>query len=617
MGKPGTKMWRQEQATGLADDLQNRKNFLASYAASLEGNGDPEQAYRAAAPIDHRKRFGQFFTPVPVADLMVEWIEVIRPRSILDPAVGPGVFPRILSATCPDAHSTCLDIDPLALDAARLALPSTKKLTFIEQDFLLWNDDLLFDAAIANPPYLRHHDLNYPFDIFHLVGKKNHIQLSRLSNIYVLFILEVCRRLRVGGRAAIIVPGEWVNANFGDQLKLWLVSRGLLHTLLYFSHMSSQFEDALTTASILLLEKPQPHTGRQSIRTIFVNDGAPLEDIRRIMDETATGYPEIIVRNFSPERLLEEKKWNHLLAHGSEVVTPGFVKLGELAKTRRGIATGSNSFFHISLSTAVRFAIRRENLKQCVGRALDVPGAVFRKTDFAKLVADDRRTYLFDMQSEPNEAEGKYIAQGESDALDKRYLCAARNGKWYRMEQRPPSAIWATVFGRKGLRFIHNPDSIANLTTFHCIYPVVDAPIFAAALTACLNSRVVQDLARRQHRVYGGGLLKVEPKDLLDIEVPDLRRVAPTTLRVLAGLLGRLDAAIRSVEHTEYGVKSALDALDYGAVNASQEAASAYAQESSLRKRLEPTNQSRELTRQIMLQAGVRGKSGKLTFGTP
>jgi adenine-specific DNA-methyltransferase len=563
MGKPGTKLARLKGSTHLFDDAARRKILLDAYSASLQKDSDPELAYRAAVPLEHRKRLGQFFTPFPIATLMAEWIGAIHPKTILDPAVGPGVFPRILLEKCANAQLTCLDIDPSALNAAQIALPKKGKLSFIEQDFLLWDDERLFDAAIANPPYLRHHDLNYSFDIFDFVGKKNHVRLSRLSNVYLLFILEVCRRLRAGGRAAIVVPGEWVNANFGGQLKLWLIGRGLLHTLLYFSHVSSQFEDALTTASILLLEKPQPHAGRESVRTIFVNEGAPLEDIRRIMDGTAAGNPEIIVRNFSPERLLEEKKWNHLLAHGSEMATPGFVKLGELAKTRRGIATGSNSFFHITPSTAARFVIRSQNLTSCVGRALDVEGVVFRKTDFAKLVADDRRTYLFDMQSEPNEAEGKYIAQGESNGLDKRYLCAARNGKWYRMEQRPPSAIWATVFGRKGLRFVHNPDRIANLTTFHCIYPVEDSPVFAAALTACLNSSYVQDLARRQHRVYGGGLLKVEPKDLLDVEVPDLRRVKPETLQTLASILERLDLALRNDSELPARTKTeqALDSL--------------------------------------------------------
>jgi adenine-specific DNA-methyltransferase len=549
MGKPGTKLARLNNvlnAEGTSPQSNSTDALLASYRRTLQEAVDPEETYRLAIPLEHRKRFGQFFTPFPIAQLMGEWIGAITPRTILDPAVGPGIFPRVLSELCPDALITCIDHDPVALEVAQAALKQHDKIAFIEQDFLIWQDEGLFDAAIANPPYLRHHDLHYEFDIFYFVGKQNHVLLSRLSNVYVLFILEICRRLRVGGRAAVIVPGEWVNANFGDNLKLWLINRGLLHTLMYFSHASSQFKDALTTASVLLIEKPPENQGRDCVSTIFVQHGCPLRDIGSALAGQPIDDDNVVVQRLTPDRLLGEKKWNHLLRHGHMEASPGFVALSELADTRRGIATGCNSFFHLSPSAADTLRFRARSLTPCIGRALDVSGTIFRQKDFDELVARDARAYLLDMRTEPDEAESAYIAKGESDNLHERYLCAARGRQWYVMEQRPPSAIWAAVFGRNGLRFIYNAAAIANLTTFHCVYPKEHNPDFAAALTACLNSRLVQDRARRQHRVYGGGLLKVEPRDLLDIEVPDLCKVAPQTLRELATLLTRLDEAIRT-----------------------------------------------------------------------
>jgi adenine-specific DNA-methyltransferase len=571
MGKPGTKLRRLNDslAAGGSGPDDNTEPLLESFCRELRKAGEAEEAYRLATPLEHRKRFGQFFTPLSVAHLMAEWIQATDPHTILDPAVGPGIFPRVLSQLCPGAQLTCIDVDRVAINAAQASLGKKNNIRFIQQDFLTWQDERLFDAVIANPPYLRHHDLYYPFDIFYFVGKKSHVRLSRLSNVYVLFILEICRRLRAGGRAAVIVPGEWVNANFGDNLKRWLISRGVLHTLMYFSHASNQFEDALTTASILLLEKPLEGQGRDSIRTIFVQDGCPIENIRRALAGEPVDNGNVVVQRFSPERLLEEKKWNHLLRHGHTETFPGFVALSELADTRRGIATGCNSFFHLTRSAANRIHLRAQNLTRCIGRALDVAGTIFTQQDFDELVVRDGRAYLFDMQTEPNEAESAYIAKGKSDKLHERYLCAARKGKWYAMERRPPSAIWAAVFGRGSLRFIHNAAPIANLTTFHCIYPKHETPGFAPALTACLNSRLVQNRARRQHRVYGGGLLKVEPKDLLDMEIPDLRKVAPQTLHELETLLTRLDAATRT--HTK--VEQVYEQLDSRVDDAAREAA--------------------------------------------
>ena len=48
--------------------------------------------YIAKTSLEHRKNYGQFFTPPLVADLMVKWISLNRPKNILDPAFGAGVF---------------------------------------------------------------------------------------------------------------------------------------------------------------------------------------------------------------------------------------------------------------------------------------------------------------------------------------------------------------------------------------------------------------------------------------------------------------------------------------------------------------------------------------------
>lgn len=48
--------------------------------------------YLQETPSTHRKQYGQFFTPPPIAELMMNWILVANPRAILDPAAGPGIF---------------------------------------------------------------------------------------------------------------------------------------------------------------------------------------------------------------------------------------------------------------------------------------------------------------------------------------------------------------------------------------------------------------------------------------------------------------------------------------------------------------------------------------------
>lgn len=568
MARAGTKLARLGESAAEAGKLGHSGDLLPGFRRALGAGIAAEEAYRAAVPLAHRKRFAQFFTPPAIARSMALWIAAIRPRTVLDPAVGPGIFPRLVRALLPAAKITAIDLDPVALAAAQAASGHLGNVEFLPDDFLDWSDSRCFDAVIANPPYLRHHDLHYPYDVFRAVGSRNGVAISRLSNIYALFVFEICRRLGPGGRAAVLVPGEWVNANFGSALKEFLLTRGYLRTLLYFSHASQQFEDALTTASALFLEKPPGEPAARAVRTVFLGAEGGIPDLGRLMDEGLPAPPGAVVRHFPAAQLLGEKKWDHLLSAGARSDPAGFVPLAALAATRRGIATGCNSFFLLKPSARRKWGIRGRSLLPSVGSARDAAFLVFRPEDFRDLVRRDRPAHLLHFGPRLSKTEAAYIRHGEREGLHRRYLCAARKPAWYAMEKRPPSAIWASVFGRKGLRFIHNDGAVRNLTAFHCIYPLRKDRVFARALTACLNSPTVQALARRQLRVYGGGLLKVEPKDLLEIAVPDLGRLKPATLALLASCLESLDAATRfrgderaALERLDAAVLGALDEI--------------------------------------------------------
>ena len=129
------------------------------------------------------------------------------------------------------------------------------------------------------------------------------------------------------------------------------------------------------------------------------------------------------------------------------------------------------------------------------------------------------------------------------------------------MEQRAPAPIWAAVFGRKSLRFIYNDAGVHNLTTFHGIYPTRTDALYCRALVACLNSRLVQSLAAHQRRVYGGGLMKFEPRDLLAIPLPDLAGASADILEELAALLLQMDAETRASGAVSEETTKAIDVL--------------------------------------------------------
>jgi adenine-specific DNA-methyltransferase len=578
MGRPGKKHVRlgitAPNSRALFDGLDDEAPIAAGcdvrFLPTEFDAVNPEASYSRLISTSHRKRLGQFFTPQQIADLLCKWTAQIQPATMLDPAAGTGILARTFHRVANECQISAMEVDPLAAAALSLVAPSSWRERIIRGDFLTWANEDRFDAIVANPPYLRHHDICYPDQLWRQIEHRSGVKLSRLTNVYILFILEICRRLNPGGRAAIIVPGEWLNANFGVPLKQFLLHGGWLQQLVYFSHADTLFPDALTTACLLLIQRSHTDADKSQLRTLFVSSSTSLSQLERMVLEEGVVAEGVIERYFTPDELLAHPKWNSLLEHGLPTPIPGFVPLAELASTCRGIATGANSFFHLSLADSTTRGLGENHLKPCIGRARDVDGYVFRSNDFAQLVERNSTTHLFCAGEQLSPAERRYLTEGEQAGLPDRYLLSQRS-PWYAMERREPAPIWAAVFGRRELRFVFNEAGILNLTTFHAIYPRSHDRIFAMALTACLNSPAVQERARLQHRVYGGGLLKFEPKDLLEVQVPDLRLARPETLVLLAECLTDLDDAAKA--GNENLCISARSLLNGAVIMASAEAA--------------------------------------------
>ena len=256
VGRPGRKQDRLEGRIGAVNDAGSLSLFAV--LASIDRGVTPEASYAAAVPSGHRQRYAQFFTPPKIARLMAEWALAGDAQTLLDPAVGMGVLVRAALARKPDLRVAAIEKDPVILRAFLGTRPDLNRVEVILDDFLTMDLRSTFDAVLMNPPYLRHHDLSYGFDIFAEFSHKYSVEVSRLSNSYLLFTLKAATLLKLGGRAAIIIPAEWMNANFGSAMKSFLIGRGLLKEMIYFSNCSEIFDDALTTACVLLLEKSAP-----------------------------------------------------------------------------------------------------------------------------------------------------------------------------------------------------------------------------------------------------------------------------------------------------------------------------------------------------------------------
>lgn len=217
-----------------------------------KSSADIEDTYLRQSDREHRKKFGQVFTPVRVSELMADWVCEPGPSSVVDPAFGTGVLARAVWAKRPEANILGFEVDPIMYQyAANLGYRS---LDLQLADFLKV-EMAEVEGLIANPPYIRHRELVGADIARNRLSVRAGYTIPKSANIYIYFCTKIILELAIGGRASIIIPSEWLNANFSTGFKSFLKDSGCLQHIVSFSHCSDLFHGALTTASVLLLEK--------------------------------------------------------------------------------------------------------------------------------------------------------------------------------------------------------------------------------------------------------------------------------------------------------------------------------------------------------------------------
>ncbi len=224
------------------------------------------------------------------------------------------------------------------------------------------------------------------------------------------------------------------------------------------------------------------------------------------------------------------------------------MKIGDLFQIKRGIATGANGFFVIDQETIEKYDIPRKFLKPLL------PSPRYLASD---IIEDDgngdpdieRRRYLLDCDLLPEEVQSSYpglwayLLEGKSRGISDCYICSHRK-VWYQQEKRKPPLFLTTYMGRSSskrknpFRFILNKSQTIATNVYIYLYP---KPALKKMLDAdserinffhkLLNNLDPKNLIQNG-RTYGGGLHKMEPKELASLplsNIPDWLHIEKET----------------------------------------------------------------------------------------
>lgn len=467
-----------------------------------------EKEYVRIISQEHRKKYAQFFTPKQISDFMASWILEGKEGNvdILEPAFGLGAFSKSMYEINSQIRVVGYDVDEIIYSYAKDIFSGPEyNVRLINDNYLTASWSEKYDGIICNPPYLKFHDYDNA-TLVPVVNNKLSANLSGFTNIYTLFLLKSISQMKEGGRLAYIVPSEFLNSDYGVEVKRFLLRSGVLRHVIIIDFTQCAFDDALTTACILLCENDD---NANNIYFSKIDDVTKLSSSMTINAVVSSCQlnPDIKWKQYY--EVTQSSKYNHL------------VPFSTFAKVSRGIATGANDYFTFRLSKIDSYNIPINCFCPCICHAIDVQKPIFTEADFLNISNDDKTVYLFDGCADENDFfVQNYIRLGERIGVDKKYLTKSRK-PWYALENRKPSPIWASVFNRNGLRFIRNKAGVYNLTTFHCVYNVGE--IDTDVLFAYLLTDVAKEILLDNSRQYGNGLVKFEPNDLNKGNVLDLR----------------------------------------------------------------------------------------------
>lgn len=459
-----------------------------------------EQQYIESSSVLHRKKYAQFFTPKKIVEFMQDWVfEKKDTGSLLDPAFGLGIFSRNINK---EITTTGYEIDKNIINF--LNNKQNKTLNLINEDFLESSWEIKYDFILCNPPYLKFHDFD---NKKHINSINQHLgsNLSLFTNIYLLFLLKSLSQLKKGGRLAFIIPSEFLNADYGCNVKEYLKNLGIFLHFIIIDYKNNSFNDAITTSCIILCE----NIPSNSLRISLVNDLKNLS--LNSLSFKKFNYIDLncFIKWKNYYEGLNSEKYNYL------------VPFSNFATVKRGIATGSNSYFIFNLEKKNKFKIPQENLIPCICKSSDIKDLVFDDKDFEDLKIKNKGIFIFNGERKNDSSTVlEYIKYGENQNIDSKYLTSKRS-PWYAVEKRLSAPIWVSVFNRKDIKFIRNFTDSLNLTTFHCVYPT-SIFINVDVLFAYLITPTAKEILLDNSRQYGNGLTKLEPNDINNSLMLDL-----------------------------------------------------------------------------------------------
>jgi hypothetical protein len=484
--------------------------------------GDAFCALRSPAG---RRVLGQTFTPPLVIESMIAWAAGtgIRPARVVDPGSGSARMLLAAGRRWPQAALIGVEIDPAAAIIGRASLAAAG---FAGRSAVLLGDyccarlphtegPTLF---LGNPPYVRHHQIAAPGkDWLRRAAREQGLSASGLAGLHAHFFLATARHAAPGDLGVLITAAEWLDVNYGRLVRELLLGALGGQAVHLIEPATAVFADAAATSVIACF---RPGTTPEAIRMRRVAGPAELGAL-------AGGTPVAV------PVLRATSRWGPLLrAARPEAAKPGaarpgsasprrpgrlregHIELGELCRVHRGQVTGANAVWVTAGPhplVPARFLIPAVTRARELIAAGPVLAAGVPLRQVISLPAD-----LDDLPGGERAGVARFLRHATAAGAADSYVARHRT-PWWRVRLGVPPPIMASYMARRPPVFVRNQAGASYLNIAHGLYP--REPLDPGVLDA-LAAFLSRSVSPEQGRVYAGGLIKFEPREMERLLVP-------------------------------------------------------------------------------------------------
>jgi adenine-specific DNA methylase len=399
---------------------------------------------------------------------------------------------------------------PSAKTARSFLASAGSSVEILESDFFDLESAADFDAVLGNPPFIRYQSFAGDARQKGLrAALAAGVNLTGLASSWAAFLVHSCRFLKADGRLGMVLPAELLAVHYAGPVRRFLLQRFASLRIVVFERLL--FEDALEDVVLLMAE------GTGGCNKIEVVQVCSADDLDRGSATT------IAAKHLRDDRwvatLLKPTAWEAFTAVAESALCE---RLRDWGTTYLGVVTGENDFFCLSDSQVEQLGLREEDLLR-----ISPPGSRHLRTlefgarFWSQLRTDGRRCCLFYPSNDtPSRAAEVYIESAEARSIHNNYKCRVRN-PWWRVPLVAKPDLFLTYMDYERPRLITNSADAYHLNSLYGVKLRRGRKHIGRELLPLATLNTISLLGAEVHgRSYGGGLLKLEPREADRIPVP-------------------------------------------------------------------------------------------------